>query len=127
MPQPKLLFVYAVDSGLFNTAKDVIHKIVSPSTYPCSLCAITYGTVRQVPEWTRFVRSLSLRVEYLHRDDLRRRHPRATHPLPAVLLEEHGAVEVLVSAPEIDACADAGALARLVDQRLQSRTQRLVG
>jgi hypothetical protein len=126
MSQPKLLFVYAVDSGVLNTAKDVIHKIVSPSTYPCSLCAITYGTVRQVPEWARFVRGLSMRVEYLHRDELRKRHPRVAHSLPVVLLEQDG-LDVLVASHEIDACRGATALARLVDERLRARTQRLAG
>ncbi len=122
----KLLFVYAVDSGVLNTAKDVIHKLVSPSTYPCGLCAITYGTVRQVPEWTRFVRSLSIQVEYLHRDHLRRRHPRLACSLPVVLYED-GAPEVLVASHEIDGCRDASALARLVDERLRARTQSLAG
>ncbi len=126
MTQPRLLFVYAVDGGVLSTAKDVLHKIVSPSTYPCNLCAITYGTVRQVLEWTRFLRSLSIRVETLHRDDLRRRYPRFPCTLPAVLYED-GSPEVLVSSQEIDACRDASALARVVGERLRARTERLAG
>lgn len=123
MGEPRLVFVYAADSGVLNTAKDLIHKIASPATYPCHLCAITYGTVRQVPEWTRFVRSLAIRVEYLHRDDLRRRHPRLACALPAVLYDE-GTPEVLVTAQEIEGCRDASALARLVEERLAARTRR---
>ena len=116
---PKLLFVYAVDSGVLNTAKHVVHRIGSPSTYPCSLCALTYRTVRPAPEWTRFVRGLSIEVKYLHRDELRELHPQEARPLPAVFLD-NGALEVLVAANEIDACADAGALVRLVDARLRA-------
>lgn len=41
MAKPRLVFVYAADSGVLNIAKDVIHKLVSSSTYPCHLCAIT--------------------------------------------------------------------------------------
>ena len=123
---PKLLFVYAVDGGLLNTAKDVIHKIVSPSTYPCSLCALTYRTVREQPEWTTFIRSLTIEVQFLHRDELRKQYPRASHPLPAVLLDDRD-LEILVAAPEIDACADVGALVRLVKERLQARLPRQAG
>jgi len=38
----KLIFVYNADSGLLKGIKDLIHKNVSPDTYPCSLCAVTY-------------------------------------------------------------------------------------
>jgi hypothetical protein len=39
----KLLFVYNADSGLFNSIAEAAHKIVSPQTYRCDLCRITYG------------------------------------------------------------------------------------
>jgi len=41
----KLIFVYNADSGLLNAMKDWAHKIVSPETYPCSLCALTYNNL----------------------------------------------------------------------------------
>ncbi|WP_232221892.1 hypothetical protein [Methanococcoides burtonii] len=43
MSKNTLIFVYNADSGLINEMKDYVHKIVSPSTYECNLCAITYG------------------------------------------------------------------------------------
>ena len=44
----KLIFIYNADSGLFNTVTDIAHKIFSPETYSCNLCALThdYFTVR---------------------------------------------------------------------------------
>ena len=39
----ELLFVYNADTGLFNTVADAAHKILSPSTYSCNLCKVTYG------------------------------------------------------------------------------------
>jgi hypothetical protein len=36
-----LVFVYNADSGVFNTLSDIAHKIFSPETYACNLCALT--------------------------------------------------------------------------------------
>lgn len=38
----ELLFVYNADSSLFAQAKDYLHKTVSPDTYQCRLCQLTY-------------------------------------------------------------------------------------
>jgi hypothetical protein len=119
---PKIVFVYAVDSGILNTVRDVLHKIVSPETYPCDLCALTYDPLREKPEWTCAVRSFPLRSEFLHRDELAARYPDARPALPAVLVDRDGRrPELLVSADEIGACKDADGLAALVRDRLASR------
>jgi hypothetical protein len=47
----RLLFVYNADGGLLPGLKDMFHKILSPGTYPCSLCAVTYGATAMRPEW----------------------------------------------------------------------------
>jgi hypothetical protein len=39
----RLLFVYAGDSGAVNGLVHYVHKIVSPATYECHLCALTDG------------------------------------------------------------------------------------
>ena len=45
-----LLFVYNADSGFFNTLADIGHKLFSPATYPCQLCAIT-GVLAEGGSW----------------------------------------------------------------------------
>ena len=39
----QLIFVYRANSGPTSLALDFIHKIVSPKTYSCNLCNVTYG------------------------------------------------------------------------------------
>ena len=81
----ELLFVYNADSGLFNTVADAAHKILSPSTYSCNLCKVTYGWFTERSQWRRFVESLDVQCSFLHRDELQRRHPELSgEPLPAV-------------------------------------------
>jgi hypothetical protein len=54
-PQPRLILVYNADSGVLNMVKDAVWKVLQPSTYPCSLCALTYGWVSMHERWRRFL------------------------------------------------------------------------
>ena len=80
----KLIFVYNADGGILNMFKDLIHKNVSPETYLCSLCAVTYDNLGMKREWKQFVSSLGHEVEFPHRDELAKEHGITDVPLPIV-------------------------------------------
>lgn len=101
MTVPALLFVYNADSGPVNALLDFGHKLVSPSTYPCSLCALTYGPFGMRREWRRFTESLGVPLEFLHADELRERYGAQDVALPAVFLKE-GRLEPLLTRPDLD-------------------------
>ncbi len=42
----RLVIVYNAKAGLLAGAMDSIQKLAAPATYPCKLCALTYGLVR---------------------------------------------------------------------------------
>ena len=46
-----LIFVYNANAGLFNMMSDYAHKIISPETYECNLCALTYGNLGMKQKW----------------------------------------------------------------------------
>jgi hypothetical protein len=119
MPQ-RLLFVYNADGGQLAGLKDLFHKILSPSTYPCSLCAITYGTVSMRTEWKDFVRQLAVPVEFLHRDEFEAAYPQwYGHLLPAAFaVAETGELSPFIEAVEMDE-ADLSGLIALVRTRLE--------
>lgn len=81
----KLLFVYNADSGLLNFILDAAHKLFSPATYPCNLCALTY-TPTGLPRWRRFVRTLPWPVEFLHKDELAEQYGKIDVLLPAAFV-----------------------------------------
>ena len=118
MPQ-RLLFIYNADTGLLPGLKDLFHKILAPATYPCSLCAVTYGATSMRPEWQQFIRQLAVPVEFLHRDEFGRAYPQwRTHPLPAAFaVDDAGALTPFIDAPEMDA-TDLNGLMQLVRERL---------
>ncbi|WP_285713666.1 hypothetical protein [Erythrobacter oryzae] len=114
-----LIFVYNADGGLLNAARDAVHKLVRPATYPCSLCALTYGAVAKRPAWAAFLARVGLPALFLYRDEFRDTLDTRDLPLPAILIGGAGQEpEVLVSATELDALADLDALIALLEARI---------
>jgi hypothetical protein len=109
-----LVFVYNADSGVFNTLADAAHKIFSPRTYACNLCALTYGAVRMRGEWREFLEGLGRPLEFLHADELAARYGLKGVPLPAVFTKEGGGLRVLAGADSVNACRTLDDLKRLI-------------
>ncbi len=84
----KLIFIYNADTGLFNTVSDFAHKIVSPSTYACSLCQITYGNFGMKKEWREFLKKVPYEMEFLHKDEALKKYPTLNETFPSILLSE---------------------------------------
>lgn len=110
MSGPSLLFVYNADSGLFSTMADIGHKIFSPETYECALCALTHGYFKERAQWRTFVEGLACDCEFLHRDEFRRRHPDEQTALPAVFILRGGRPECCLDAAKLRALTDLDAL-----------------
>ncbi len=109
-----LVFVYNADSGVFNTLADAAHKIFSPRTYACNLCALTHGAVRMRGEWRQFLEGLGRPLEFLHADELAARYGINDVPLPAVFRKGGGGLSVLLSADSINACRTLDELERSI-------------
>ena len=115
----RLILVYNADGGVLHALKDMVHKLASPATYPCSLCALTYGAVAMRGRWRRFLASLPQQKVFHHRDDFARAFPGHRFALPVILIGEGAAPpRELVSAAELDALPDLAALIALVEERL---------
>jgi hypothetical protein len=113
-PTTALVFVYNAGSGVFNALADAAHKIFSPRTYPCNLCALTHSAVGMRGEWKRFLEGLDSPVEFLHADELEARYGGAGVPLPAVFQREGERLEVSLGADAINACRTLDDLKRLI-------------
>lgn len=113
-----LVFVYNADSGLFNAVTDMAHKIFSPATYRCNLCALTYSTFGMRKEWKQFLDTLETPLEFLHADELGKRYGETSVPLPAIFKRDGQDLELWVAAPEIQACRTIDDLKQLVKKRM---------
>lgn len=118
-PMRTLIFIYNAKGGLLAAAGDTVHKLVSPGTYPCSLCALTYGAFTKRPAWAAFLDGVGIPTLFLYRDEFRADLDTRDLALPAILLGSDAPVpEVLVSAAELDALPDLDALIALLETRL---------
>jgi hypothetical protein len=117
--QSTLIFVYNAASGLFNTMTDIAHKILSPSTYSCNLCAITYGLVTEKEEWREFIEQLEIPVEFLHRDEFELQYGATQSHYPVVLKRDGEAINVLLPPEEINCCKDIAELRQLIEVAIQ--------
>ncbi|OQW46472.1 MAG: hypothetical protein A4S16_10745 [Proteobacteria bacterium SG_bin6] len=115
----RLLFVYNAHEGLGHALLDAVHKMVAPASYPCSLCALTYGSVAMKRAWKAFLASLPQSKAFYHREDFARAYPAIGDlALPAILIDRGGGPELLVAAAELDPLPDLPALIALLDARL---------
>ncbi len=121
MSQATLIFVYNADSGFVNTLLDIGHKIVSPQTYACNLCAITHSTFSMRDEWKNFVAGLGVPVEFLHRDELEKQYGLRAPELPAIFRKTDGALEPWINREEINRCHSLTDLERLINSRLRAQ------
>ena len=116
--KPTLLFVYNADSGLLNTAKDLVHKIASPKTYECNLCAVTFGNFGMKNEWKIFVDSLEYSVEFLHRNEFTQQYSLKNERFPAVFIKHGETITKIISNIEINKCKTLDDLIVLVKKKI---------
>lgn len=127
----RLICVYNADTGLIEALMHAVHKALRPESYPCSLCALTYGAVSMRGDWKRFWQKLDARVDFYHRDDFTQDFPALGTggarevALPVVLMSEAGEEpRAIISNKELDAMADVDELMARVTRELPLKVVR---
>ena len=110
----KLLFVYNADSGFFGAMSDYAHKIISPSTYSCNLCMITYSMMGMKKQWKEFLEEQRREIEFLHKDEFNQSYPDCTHELPAVFIWINNQPVEVISAKKLNTCRTVDDLMQLI-------------
>lgn len=120
----KLVFVYNADSGILNAVMDSAHKLISPSTYSCSLCALTYHTFGEKKLWKKFRKESSLVMDFLHKDEFENRYPDHNHGLPVIFYEEDSDLTMIMTDKELNSTKDLRSLIVTLTQRYQTNLNR---
>lgn len=101
-----LFFVYNANSGLLNSALDSMHKLFSPATYNCHLCAITHGYFGAKKEWETGVKQLNYAVEYFHKNEWIELYPqfknKKERQFPSVYVCSNGGIKEVLSAAKLE-------------------------
>jgi hypothetical protein len=115
-----ILFIYNANEGLFSAMADAAHKLISSATYPCSLCAITYGAVSMRGEWKAYLKRLPHETRFYHREDFARDWPGEAVTLPAILEQTGGGTLTMVMSKEdLDTVQSVAQLVAMLEDRLR--------
>jgi hypothetical protein len=102
-------------AGLFDSA----HKLLSPTTYDCQICALTHGFAGPRAQWSAFLKTLDVPMEFIHRDEFRRRFPQIVDStaLPAIFRQHDGALTSLLDGTVLRGMTDLDGLMEFVRER----------
>jgi hypothetical protein len=128
MAAGKLIFVYNARSGRLNNWLDTAHKVISPTTYTCRLCDLTYDVLKEKEEWLRFReseldKSPGHKTEFLHKDEFEKEYrskwlPKYEYPI-ILEITDHG-LEVILNSTQMNQIETTTTLIEEIKKRLQS-------
>ncbi|KAA3624998.1 MAG: GTPase [Flavobacterium sp.] len=117
----QLLFVYNANSGAANAVLDSMHKILSPSTYDCKLCELTFGTITERKIWKEFRERSAVDMRFLHKDEFNKEFRSKWLPkysFPVVLIRNNNQLQLFITTEEFEALNSPQALVNLIQERL---------
>lgn len=121
--QPKkLIFIYNADSGLRNLVIDSMHKVISPKTYDCNLCDITFGVFTENKIWKKFREATQFEIEFLHKDEFKKQYASKfgyKFSYPIILAATENDLEVFVGTKELNTMMNAEDLVTLINKRAE--------
>ncbi len=118
-----MIFVYNAQSGFRNALMDTAHKLLSPSTYECRLCEMTFGLTGERRGWKKFREQSPVPFKFLHKDEFLTTYASKFQPkytFPIVLGDTGEDLEVLISTADLNSMQGAEDLIRAVQARTGS-------
>lgn len=119
MNNPKVLFIYNANSGIHNKVIDSIHKNISPDSYKCKLCFVSYDNLGKKKEWKKYLDTLSFEYEFLYKNQVKEKYPDLKYlKLPAIYVNLEKKYEVLINSEELEKVNNINELINLMKKKL---------
>ena len=115
----ELIFIYNAKSGIFNTLIDWGHKIISPSTYECHLCSITYNNRGKKKRWSNYLKSLKIKSSFYYIDHIADLDFVSKNiKLPCIYIKNNGNHQLMIDANELNSLESLDKLIKTIHTRL---------
>ena len=115
----KLIFIYNASDDFISVSFDFIHKIVSPSTYQCSLCKVTYGNVSMHNEWREYIDRSPFEVQFLYKNNYLEYHQDLkVNEFPIAYKYDGNSYQLFISKQEFDLCDDLDDLIEIMNKKI---------
>ena len=113
----ELIFIYNAKSGVVNELIDFAHKIVSPETYDCNLCAISYGAFSMKKKWSTYIETLPFKSTFTYKDKFSK-NGYNNIKFPSIFIRSNKKLDEIISATEINEIKNLDQLIGLLNQKL---------
>ena len=117
----QLVFVYNANAGKANAIFDSMHKVLSPSTYNCKLCEMTFDIFSENKKWKQFRKNSDIQMLFYHKDEFGEKYKylRASiFDFPIIFSEENDVLNVLISSKELKDIENVDVLITEIKNRL---------
>jgi len=116
-----ILFVYNADSGIWDKSLDFAHKIISPSTYSCSLCALTHGSFSENKRWKEFRETIPHQFVFKYKDAFLNEKTGMRYQefeFPIILEQKENRLDVLMYTEELNVIDSTEKLINILQKKL---------
>ena len=122
----ELIFIYNAKSGVVNEMIDFAHKIVSPKTYDCNLCAISYNTFTKKKRWSNYINSLPIKSVFTYKDKVSYLDKELSNlEFPTIIFRNGVELNEIISRNEINNINNINQLISLLNERLDENGMEL--
>ena len=100
---------------------DYVHKIVSPSTYSCDLCNLTYGNFSEKEVWRNFRKNTPHTLIFTYKDTFLNEFAKndyQEYEFPIILEQKEEGFAVLMKAAELNSIHSAEELIEILQDKL---------
>lgn len=116
----KLIFVYNANSGFINSLSEYYTKKINPDGYDCNLCKITFPGWSMDKDWKKFIDSLKIKSEFLHKDEFYKKYPDKSkfRDFPCAFIDDGKELKLRVTSKEINKCDSISELKELMKKNI---------
>ncbi len=115
-----LLFVYNANTDIKSAVFDYAHKVFSPSTYQCELCALTHHNLGERKAWKRFKKRTDVTMEFWYIKQFEGEF-NMRFDYPVVLRKREDGLHLFMSKAELQQLESVEELIGVLEQRTKRR------
>ena len=116
----KLIFIYNASDDYLSIAFDFTHKIISPKTYQCSLCQVTYGAFSMHKEWKEYIESIDYETIFLYKNNYKEYYPSLeVRSFPSAFIYNGESFSEFLDKKDFDSCEKLESLIKLINTKLE--------
>ncbi len=112
--------MYNAKSDFWNKYLDVAHKIISPSSYSCDLCSLTYGNFSEKKAWKAFRENTDYDFVFMYKDEFLKKYSlkEEAFKFPVILEKEKEAPRLFLDVEALSKLHSVEELIKILEKKI---------